>query len=484
MTETKIHFACERCGKRYRCPTTYAGRKTECGQCGEPLTVPDTASKTPPKPATPKGSAAGIVSFSCGLCSTRMSVPPEYVGHKVKCPDCNHSTEVPKPEAVRAKPRPAAMSGEQYEVYEGEEQPRGIDLARASLKSVSFECRVCQTHLQAPETEIGQPVTCPDCGVDTPVPERAKKEQPKTLVVDDYEVEEEEATAPSSSLFDDYVSKPPLGYKTHADRGDDPKRRRDDRIERTVEAPRWGLGIFSDLVTCFTSSNMLMALLGLSLAMLLTLPMVPLTGAVLVSIGFAGFVVWLILSAISLAITLIWVGVASSIYWATLSDSAAGSRRVEDWPTIDPGEWIGPTLCLVFSNVVAVIPGALVAGAVNEVNPDLAPLIGFVGVWLTLPWVQLAQLDNGSPWGVVSGRIARTLRHAPITWLVFYAVTLALGLLSIEIVEVAIERLGAWSALIISPVFVIETVLYAWLLGRLGWAAGAATPEKHTSATD
>lgn len=476
MTETTLHFACDHCGKRYSCPGVHAGRRTKCGKCGEAIAIPQESTRADP--------LAELVGFACELCGTRINVPPRYVGRQVKCPDCDHATTVPQPEAKRPRPRPAAMEGEQYEVYEGEEQPRGIDLAAASPASIGFECRVCQTHLAAPASAIGTLVACPDCRTETPVPAPKIKPKRQSLVGDDYEIDEAAETLnENAGLYDEYLSKPPLGYKTYVKDDDSRRQRRADGIEETIEAPRWGLGLLSGFASCFANSTMLIALLGLSFAAMFSLPLLEKT-VDLFGLGLLNsFIIGSIVALFSFAVTLICVGVGSAIYWATLSDSAAGSKRVEQWPSIDPGEWIGPALCLIFGNVVAAIPGSLLAGVASQSFPQLAPLVGITGVWLVLPWIQLAQLDNNSPWGVLSTRIARTSYHAPVTWIFFYLITLGLGLLSFELIDSAITHLGRWAVLVISPVITIETIVYAWLVGRVGWAAGAATPEIETPLT-
>src|SRR5690606_1124518 len=106
---------------------------------------------------------ANLIGFNCRLCGTRMYAPPDLVGRKSKCPDCHTLTIIPPPPEPPKSLRPRAMDEPGYELYEGE-QPRGVDLARAGPPSVSFHCRLCQTHLSAEASCVGQSVACPDCG--------------------------------------------------------------------------------------------------------------------------------------------------------------------------------------------------------------------------------------------------------------------------------------------------------------------------------
>ncbi|MEO0529733.1 MAG: hypothetical protein AAF266_04055 [Planctomycetota bacterium] len=475
-----IAFVCVACGVKYRVAAAHAGRKTKCTKCRAELTVPSlTAAAADP--------FAHLVSFGCRLCGTRLSAPARNAGKKVRCRDCETLTTIPTPEAPAAPNRPAAMDGEQYEVYEGE-QPHGIDLARASVPSIRFACHVCQTPLSADYARVGELVPCPDCRAETRVPQPPKPERRRKRGRDEgYEVDTTvaEDSAEKKTLFEEYASKPPVGYRGDTD--ETKSSRREQRDAKPATARGWGIGLFDGLLRAFSTTGMALAWLGLSASLVFTAPMLGFTMGLLGQIGgLFGIIGVVLLIGATVAVTMLWVGVASSILWAVLDGASAGARRINSWPSIDPTEWFGPTLSLLFATVVASIPGYALAQAFREQVNAPAPFDStiawvVVGAWLTLPWVLLSQLDNSSPWAVFSPSLVRTLRHAPVTWLTFYAVTLALIVVVYDLSAAADDVLGFGAVFVMCPVEVAADLLYFWLLGRLAWIAGSKTPDVLTT---
>ena len=239
------------------------------------------------------------------------------------------------------------------------------------------------------------------------------------------------------------------------------------------------------VLDCWLAPGMWLAWLGLSALMLLTLPMLPFTFAMISGLGSVfGMLFGIAMFGAALICTMIWVGLTCAIFWAVFDDSSAGVERIGNWPSIEAGEWIGPALRLVFAAVVSTIPGALLV----QVYPDAATWhsLGASGVvsagsWLVLPWILMSQLDLGSPWGVFSPRLVRTLWHAPISWLLFYFETLLLDLGLYKATEAVSGYLGAFTVLVACPGAVLVMLLYARLLGRLTWVAGSMTPEAAAS---
>ena len=208
MTKDAIRFDCEWCGKAYRAPAERAGQQTKCTGCGADITVPTESKKPDP--------LVDLVGFNCVLCNTRINAPSRHVGRKVKCPDCDRVQRVPQPEPkTPAAARPAAMDGEQYELYEGENQPWGVDLDRFLPQHVAFNCRVCGTVLQAEEDQVEQEIACHDCGARTVVPEPpAPQPTAKEVVGYALDADDQPPAAIHGSLFEDYAARPPAGYRT------------------------------------------------------------------------------------------------------------------------------------------------------------------------------------------------------------------------------------------------------------------------------
>ena len=61
-----IDFTCQHCGKQYNLKPEFAGRKTTCAGCKEPLIVPG---PEPAKALAPEAKAR--ISFPCTKCSMK-----------------------------------------------------------------------------------------------------------------------------------------------------------------------------------------------------------------------------------------------------------------------------------------------------------------------------------------------------------------------------------------------------------------------------
>lgn len=477
MDNGNISFACASCGKKVAAPARFAGRSAPCPSCGASLVVPG---KLDP--------FAGLIGFNCRLCGTRMNAPRQYVGRKMKCPDCDALTVVPPPPEPPKSRRPKAMDEESYEVYQGE-QPRGVDLARAAIPSIAFSCRVCQTHLSAEASQVGEKVKCPDCGAETAVPVAAKPAPARLAVSSEaYDmdaVEEAEPAEGKRGLYEEYLEKTPLGYRKQ--NNDETTKRRRDPDQRSASTKGWGIGLFDGVGLAFSQPGMLLAWLGLSLGLMFT---APLAGGVLMMLGLTGGmfgVVGAILMVSTVVFsTVMWVVVACAIYWAVLDDAAGGAQRVHGWPAFDFGEWFPPTATVLFAAVISAIPGAIAVQLFfNETTwpwPfDTWSSWVVCSAMLLFPVVVLSQLNESSMWGVLSPSVLRTMRYAPVTWVSFYASAFGLAIGSRWIAEDLTESIGVWSLLLMSPLQVFVDLLYAWLLGRLAWIAGAATPSSEAS---
>ena len=61
---------------------------------------------------------------TCRVCQTLMYGRLDQVGKPIKCPDCGAQTIVlPPPQPVKPKKQPAALEGEQYELWGVDEAP-------------------------------------------------------------------------------------------------------------------------------------------------------------------------------------------------------------------------------------------------------------------------------------------------------------------------------------------------------------------------
>ncbi len=118
------------CGKQFRVPEEYAGKKIKCTSCGETRLVAATVSngtakngtakngtaQGPAAPTAPPAPAAApaVVTFQCGECNQPMQAKAEFAGKKTKCPACKATVTIPGPEE----------EAEEVEEVEEEETPR------------------------------------------------------------------------------------------------------------------------------------------------------------------------------------------------------------------------------------------------------------------------------------------------------------------------------------------------------------------------
>ncbi len=147
----------------------------------------------------PSGSAAveDVFPVYCDLCDTLMSATKAMIGQKLTCPDCGRETLVRPPENNDLeKPGTKAFEGGTH--YRADETPRSyLGEPGAATRLVPVVCSLCETRMYAPESEIGQYKTCPDCGTRNLIKDVPEEERvlPNTLGKD-YGVQDQKAVQP------------------------------------------------------------------------------------------------------------------------------------------------------------------------------------------------------------------------------------------------------------------------------------------------
>jgi DNA-directed RNA polymerase subunit M/transcription elongation factor TFIIS len=120
------------------------------------------------------------VKFRCPQCQSPLKVPAALAGKLTRCPRCQMSLKVP----LRSRPDD---KGEEYAVHEGP----GPSAAERE-KYILIICPVCHGRMHATERQIGQQVSCPECGTPSIVkrsPEQAAKKPVRTAKeIGDYPV--------------------------------------------------------------------------------------------------------------------------------------------------------------------------------------------------------------------------------------------------------------------------------------------------------
>src|SRR5262249_51799963 len=98
-----IQFACA-CGRSLQTKPENAGKRTKCPACGQLLVIPGGRTETP---TSPPMAPPGWIRFRCA-CGKQFQVQAEYAGRKTKCPSCGEPVVIPKTGSQARPPRPPA----------------------------------------------------------------------------------------------------------------------------------------------------------------------------------------------------------------------------------------------------------------------------------------------------------------------------------------------------------------------------------------
>jgi DNA-directed RNA polymerase subunit RPC12/RpoP len=453
-----------------------AGKRGPCAQCGVAFTVPTpTADDLNPRADWPE-----YIGVECHLCGTRMYGGPDQVGHEFKCPDCGARTVLPPPPKPKPKNIPAALEGEQYELWEPEAQPLPSEMLAHQPKFIAVRCRKCDTLMYATEKQVGETITCPDCGRNHVVPPLAAAKPPPSPMASEAETPVLDSTSAPSERPS--AISPELRRRIYEQERDseygralEESRRTGKRMEVDVRGrpiiPRWPLltGIVPFLFSPDVPARCLAIALGMggSLAILMT-------GLDTASSGGMGALAGMCLFAFGSALTMICASVAFSYFLAIVSETSEGAKRIQNWPYIF--DWFGDFLVLAVAAMMSALPGWAIAHFITD-EPLLKTATIAASMIMCFPLIVLSQLDIGSMWAILSTRVLRSMLRCPFSWLTFYAETTAIIATCIAVTEFA-ARSGYHPLMVAAPLGAVSLFIYARLLGRLAWRLAEAMPER------
>jgi DNA-directed RNA polymerase subunit RPC12/RpoP len=446
----------------------------------------------PPTPKLPaRRPDPQYVGFECHVCQTRMYAPPDLVGRSAKCPDCGAKTKIPPPAAAPAKKQPAALEGEQYELWDVDAAPRPSELLAAQPQYVAIQCRSCQTLFYATLDQVGQELPCPDCGTRHVVPSPPTPAKTKHVMVAGSEIYElDAAAAPGERPAVIVPPRRPMLYEEEdaerarvqaardARRGKRAAQRYDARGRPLM--PRWPLlrGVASFLFASGTRVRWF----GLSLGLVIG-------GAVFVDaihtwltweprqMGYQGGMMAMAGLAemlIGSVLALVWLAAASSMIVVVVSESAEGNEQVHGWPPVNFIESLSDVLYVLIAGMVAAGPGFAIGRFAAEAAWQQALWTG--GSFLLLfPLVFLSQMAAASPWSIVSGQVIGAIVRRPFSWLLFCFESALLGAVSAAAIFYT-APIHFLVPVLLAPLYVAAILLYARLIGRLGWVLAEARP--------
>ena len=200
--ENAIDFGCLQCQARLWAGPSEAGQRLRCPFCQFVQPVPTAkeaaarAAKSGPESeyglhegSEPQGPEQEYITLTCPVCATRLVAAPDQVGQTLKCPDCDTVVEVrvPVAPAIQRRPIRPATPGDEYPLW-GVGQPPP-DVKAVYQTYIPVVCPVCRTRMLGTEAEVGQKLTCPDCGTATvvppPAPKPARRSVPAPAAADD-----------------------------------------------------------------------------------------------------------------------------------------------------------------------------------------------------------------------------------------------------------------------------------------------------------
>jgi len=469
---------CPSCGERLVVRREHAGRKGQCTSCSRvfrigaaptPGVYATAAVPAPPRPAPPP-EAPPIFTFACSLCDTRITVRTADVGKRIECPDCGRKNLIPPPPTPKAKVAPAAFSGEQLEVWGLDEYRSGVEPpAKSRLHPV--ECRLCQTLMYATEEQVGTKIQCPDCGSFT-LAERSKPARPEGVqpVLPGLEYQLDPASAPtprpvamSAALRDAEFRSAGRRAAELAVSGKAPPLR-DELPKPRPKLPAAPLitGVHRMLLTAEVLAHwMFLSLLATAVGFCV-MEVITAPGG-----GLAGFV-GVMFSVATMVLGALWITWAAPLCLAIVAESSEGHDQLHQPPSWLSFDWLGETLYLITAVGACGFPAALLP-LLGDVVP--LPVQGalFAAVFVfCFPLALLSELNEGSPFAVVSPRVFRSLGQCAGQWLSFY-VQSALVLAVAAAAAWALPAPALRGILPLALIAVATLLTYMRLLGRLAW---------------
>jgi predicted Zn finger-like uncharacterized protein len=490
-----LRFACPQCLTWYRASQSAAGKRQRCPRCHYVFAVPNQTQRAAPGepyPLAQEGGPAGLdptiyIPVFCPVCHTRMDGTLEQVGQELTCPDCGTETVVPPP------PPTPVISSEQpgqfgeYALLEEFEPTQGAKRADQETL-IRVTCPLCRTIMYATLDQVGGRMTCPDCKSPVVVPPPPPKKKPIDVMGDSgvgYRLAGESASEargvvppmpplmPPPPMFP--AAPPVVGAAEEPHVPFDSGRTWGDMSKRPV-LPRWPFftGVFSFPLARGVPMRLLLLTVWALIAYAFVLFSLRVIAAGFAMNNAAVVMAGGMLMAISVVMTVMWFSLISACFLAVVRETAHGCDEILEWPDIAFIDWLFEPLYLFTCIGISAAPGLGLEWLMGQYgrNGQLALPIFFI---ILFPILILSALEQGTPWGVVSGTVYRTFWKAWKGWLAFYATSTLLlaaaGVLATTGVYLAVPPSNHvyLGGLVVAFVGVTALFVYFRLLGRLAW---------------
>lgn len=395
------------------------------------------------------------VTLVCGTCHARFDPKLKGLAYFAKCPDCYKRVRVPSRDEVikhLAEQKQNQPPQEEVSAYRlaTQEQP----VADESPKSITIVCKKCHARLDPVLKAEPRKVRCPDCHEPVEVPSLS-------------EVQTAETKKPKRRRERDPVPLPvPAPPKRPRLQTSYLEVQSEIYVEKVDPPPEWTF--FSGVFTFPWSSGARMRWVFMSLGW----GSVALLGIMLLLI-YSNMGVQSGMALAFFALPAIWItfwtlSYAAACFLPVVIDTAAGNDEVNSWPDPVFKEWAVQLIYLSFisleANVAAYGIGQLIGMATGDpVTPAL------FASFALFPIILLSSLEANTAFIPLTLPVLRTLATHAWAWIVFYALTGAMMFFWVWLFPYAVLW-NAWLAFLAAgPVWAASVLIYARLLGRLGW---------------
>ena len=463
--DVTLRFSCPRCLLRLKARPEAAGSRCLCPRCQFFFEVPrkSRSSSVEAYPLrqsdAPPAARQVQVLVVCPACHTRMYGALDQVGQSIECPDCGTPTVVPppSPDAAKKKFRSAAEVGDYQLSTEAERTAEKTPAAEA--RYIPVVCPVCNTRMHASIDQVGEKMTCPDCGTESivpPAPSPPHKVDPMAGAGSGYHVINRDPPAVSQEVpppaDDDAAVNELIGEPLAAP-------------QELTPLPRLPL-----LVGTFSfpfSRNSLSQTIILAVWMMFVLGMLMISGFAITGVGARVLFGGAILGAFTLILLLMWFSFASACALTIVRDTANGCDEVQDWPGALFLDWMGEVFFVFNALAFSIAPSAFIAWLLSLYEQTGAILV-LASLYVFFPLILLSMLEQNSPFAIFSPPIWKTLFSSFTTWTTFF-LTSAILFLLFGIIENVAFRLGmVFGVIPLGAYLAVAWMIYFRLLGRLG----------------
>ena len=321
---------------------------------------------------------------------------------------------------------------------------------------ITVVCPTCHARLTARWDQAGKKTTCPDCGVklQIPFPKPPPAElKPDPAKIGQYDVSEAVQSPPLETRILDSLA---LIYGVPV-----------------PEPPRWTF--FSGVFEFPWYRDTLPRWLYLTIGLLAWGEFV--IGALsLLGVGSSEGIGSIAVVAIGfMVLPIMWITIwtfsyTTSCLLAVVQQTAAGNDVIA-WPDETWRERFWKLLYVVYLLVFAAPAGAGVEALtrLTRLQSDFFGIPGCVTVFVLFPFILLSSLESDTQWAPATLRILLSLVTHAWCWIVFYAGTALLAAPLLALVVYGYFRHPFWTAALAAPSLAALVLIYARLLGRLGW---------------